>query len=135
VANVKINRIMMRIPLCLAFVLVTVWTSAQETDMIENKNEVIERAKAELEKAMTPGGDLFLFGQEIGLRGSYTIDLTIRGKGEVATVFVVNGDSNDIHNQNRLKDHLKSFRFPFRMPKDRSFKFQYIFNFNPNTNN
>jgi hypothetical protein len=115
--------------------ILTIPSFAQKLEMIEDKDQIIQRAKLELDSAMAPGGVLYLFGKENGIQGKFTIDLTIRGKGEVATVFIVNSDNDNFPNQNKLKDRLKAFKFNFKMQKEKSYKFQYIFTFNANPNN
>ncbi|MCX6234946.1 MAG: hypothetical protein NT175_09540 [Bacteroidetes bacterium] len=109
--------------------ILTITSFAQKLEMIEDKDQIIQRARLELDSAMAPGGVLYTFGKENGIQGMFTIDMTIRGRGEVATVFIVNSDSDNFPNQNKLKDRLKMFKFNFKMQKDKSYKFQYIFKF------
>ncbi|MBN3035680.1 MAG: hypothetical protein JW861_08845 [Bacteroidales bacterium] len=112
------------------FILLSISLFAQKMDLIESTEDVIDRARTELDAAMSaPEGEFYLWGQEKGIRGEYIIDLTIREKGEVATVFCQGNEGGTIGSQNLLKDHLKEFKFGFKMPKGKSYKFQYRFIF------
>jgi hypothetical protein len=112
--------------------LLTITSFAQKLEMIEDKDQIIQRARLELDSAMVTGGILYTFAKENGIQGMFTIDITIRGRGEVATVFIVNSDNDNFPNQNKLKDRLKLFKFNFKMQKNKSYKFQYIFKFDVN---
>jgi hypothetical protein len=104
---------------------------AQENNYSPAGEPFVKQAISELVLAMSPPkGSLYLFGIENKLIGSFTYDLTIRKKGEMATVFVVSTEGGTIKMQNMLKDRLKVFRFSFKMPKGKSYKFQYTLQFN-----
>ncbi len=62
------------------------------------------------------------------INGTFTFDITIREKGEVATVFSVKRDG-EVEDHNHLKDFIKAYKFHFKMPKSKSYKFQYKFQF------
>lgn len=103
---------------------------SQDITYSSDQEPFVQLARSELNTAMTAAkGSLNVFGIESQIKGSFTFDLTIRGKGEMATVFVVGTEDGTIKMQNSLKDKLKSFRFSFKMPKGKSFKFQYTFQF------
>ncbi|MCD4735341.1 MAG: hypothetical protein K8R53_04825 [Bacteroidales bacterium] len=96
----------------------------------ENRDKIISTAILELDYAMRgPEGELYLFAEEFYITGEYTFDISIREKGTVASVFVAGREGGNIPSQNKLKDRIKDFRFNFKMPKGKSFKFQYIFKF------
>jgi hypothetical protein len=104
---------------------------AQENNYSSPEEPFVKQAISELAAAMSPPkGNLYLFGIEKKISGSFTFDLTIRGKGEMATVFVVSTEGGTIKMQNMLKDRLKAFRFSFKMPKGKSYKFQHTLQFN-----
>ncbi len=104
---------------------------SQKLELIEDKDEIVRRATAELDQSMqAPEGLMYVFAKENSLTGEYTFDITIREKGEVATVFVVSSETTNLKAQNMIKDKVKSLKFSFKMPKGKSFKFQYKFNFN-----
>jgi hypothetical protein len=104
---------------------------AQDIPYSPDDEPFVQMAISEISKALTPpNGSLYLFAVEKKLEGSYSYDLTIRNKGEMATVFAVSSEGGTITMQNLLKDRLKAFRFTFKMPKGKSFKFQYTFQFN-----
>lgn len=97
--------------------------------LLESKNEIIQRAIAELDSAMqAPKGELYLFIQKYQIKGEYTMQLTLRDKGKVVSVFVADKNNADIPSQNRLKDRLMKFKFQFKMPKNKDYKLNYHFN-------
>jgi hypothetical protein len=103
---------------------------AQEAGISPAPNPWVRQAEQQLQSALKPPkGALYLFGVEHHIIGTYTYDLTIRNKGEVATVFVVSGENSNIVMQNQLKDRLKAFRFDLTIPKGQSYKFRYTFTF------
>ena len=103
---------------------------AQKPVLHESKDEVIKQATLELDQAMSPPeGALYKFGQKYHISGEYTLDITIRNKGEVVSVFVADKKDGNIPSQNSLKDKIFDFQFSFRMPKNKDFKFSYIFKF------
>ena len=99
--------------------------------LIEAYDQVVTEAKKQLDEAMqAPEGELYVFKTENDISGKFTFDITIHEKGRVATVFVVENDAGSIQSQNMLKDFMKDFRFWFKMPKGKDYKFQYVFDFN-----
>ncbi|MFH1121145.1 MAG: hypothetical protein V1775_15100 [Bacteroidota bacterium] len=109
--------------------LVAVTTYGQKKQLVEYRENIVVRATAELDSVSAgPEGIIFKQVTESGIRGQYVFDITIREKGEVATVFVINNGVNPIAMQNRMKDIVKRYRFSFKVPKGKSYKFQYIFN-------
>jgi len=104
--------------------------NAQKKELIEYQDDIIKEAKLELDSAMmAPEGVLYLFSQKKNVKGSYTMDLTIREKGEVVSVFCVSNENGSITSQNILKDYLQNLGFNFKMPKGKRYKFQYEFKF------
>lgn len=67
-------------------------------------------------------GKLAELAAALGLRGSFTFDLTVGDRGEVETVFPVESTIEDVEARNRLKDHLKRMRFDLKLPKNKHFK-------------
>jgi len=103
---------------------------AQKPELIESKDEVIKQATLELDQAMSsPEGSLYKFGQKYHITGEYTMDITIRNKGEVVSVFVADKKDGNIPSQNSLKDKILDFQFSFKMPKNKDYKFDYTFKF------
>lgn len=103
---------------------------AQKKELIEDKNLIIERAKAELGLAMSPPeGAIYLWTLKNPIQGSYTYDISIREKGEVMSVFAVGNENGTIKAQNNLKDLILTLRLNFNMPKGKSYKFQHTFVF------
>lgn len=103
---------------------------AQKPELVELKEDVIRLATVELDQAMTsPDGELYKFGQKYQITGEYTLQLTVRNKGEVVSVFVADKKDGNIPSQNRLKDEVLAFKFSFKMPKNKDYKFTYTFKF------
>ncbi len=108
----------------------TVATKGQSRQLIESKEAIISQAVKELDSAMrAPDGELYAFGQKEKIVGEYTLQLTIRDKGDVVSVFVSDKKNADIPSQNKLKDRILKFRFSFKMPKNKDYKFNYLFTF------
>lgn len=102
----------------------------QKPELIESNEEVIKQAVLELDQAMTPPeGSLYKFGQKYKITGEYTLNITIRNKGEVVTVFISDKKDWNIPSQNSLKDKVMDFQFSFKMPKNKDYKFSYTFKF------
>lgn len=103
---------------------------AQKPELIDSKDEVIKIATLELDQALTPPeGALYKFAQKYQITGEYTLDITIRNKGEVVTVFISDKKNWNIDSQNSLKDKVMDFKFSFKMPKNKDYKFSYTFKF------
>lgn len=66
-------------------------------------------------------GKLAELALSLGLRGSFTFDLTVGDKGQALVVFPVESTIDGIDARNRLKDQLKAMRFPFKLPKGKRF--------------
>lgn len=114
------------------FLLTNIAISAvsQKKELITEKEAIITEAKKELDETIkNPESKLMLLVKENKVTGEFIFDITIHGKGEVLSVFVVSSDADDVKMQNMVKDWVKALEFNFKMPKDKSFKFQYTFNF------
>lgn len=111
-------------------IFIAIAAFGQKKQLVEYRENIVEKAIAELDSvSAAPEGAIFEKVTEAGIKGQYIFDITIREKGFVATVFVVNDGENPIPKQNRLKDIIKAYRFSFKVPKGKSYKFQYEFNF------
>lgn len=121
----------MRVLLIIVLVVSTTLSlKAKDHILLESKAEIINQATIELDNAMkSPEGELYLVGQKFRIKGEYNFQLTIRDKGQVVSVFVVDQKDGDIPSQNRLKDAVFGFRLSFKMPKNKDYKFNYIFKF------
>ena len=108
----------------------TISMKAQKPELLELKEEVVKQANLELDQAMSqPEGALYKFGQKYHVSGEYTLQLTIRNKGQVVSVFVADKKDGNIPSQNILKDKIMDFQFSFKMPKNKDYKFSYTFKF------
>jgi hypothetical protein len=101
--------------------------SAQKKSLYEY-DDVVALAKSELDSSMHVG--VFKeFAVKNRVKGEYIMDITIHEKGKVLTVFSVSNDTDDLKKQTLVKDFLRKFLFTFKMPKGRTYKFQYTFSF------
>ncbi|MEQ8907847.1 MAG: hypothetical protein RIC95_01530 [Vicingaceae bacterium] len=126
------------IKICLFSLLLAAFSfqaEAQRKPFYTTQEEVVEAAYKSLDQRMESGsleewieGNLEKATGETELSGTFVYDLTIRKKGEVASVFKVESDA-PIKVQNYVKDYMKALKFPFKMPKNKSYKFRYEFNF------
>jgi hypothetical protein len=109
---------------------VSFFLKSQNRVLLESQEEIVAAASAELTLAMSaPDGVLYKFGQENNITGEYNLQLTIRGKGDVVSVFVASKNNGNIPSQNKLKDEIFRFQFSFKMPKNKDYKFNYTFKF------
>jgi hypothetical protein len=114
----------------LLLLLVSVTVSAQKKALITEKDLIIDEAKKELVQTLAnPESDFMKVISEKKVTGEYVFDITICEKGQVLSVFVVSSNTSDIKMQNLVKDLVKALEFNFKMPKGKSYKFQYTFNF------
>lgn len=122
----------MRKTLLLSFLLVLGLTSfSQKKELIEDKDLIIERAKAELDSAMAgPEGSIYLWAQKNPIKGEYIFDISIWDKGTITSIYVAGNNNGTIDSQNRLREFIMKFVFNFKMPKGKSYKFRYAFVFN-----
>jgi hypothetical protein len=113
-----------------ALMIISATASAQKPELIEINEEVVKQANLELEQAMLPPeGALYKFGQKYKITGEYTMQLTLRNKGQVVSVFVADKKDGNIPSQNSLKDKLLDYQFSFKMPKNKDYKLNYTFKF------
>lgn len=106
-------------------------TFAQKMELIEDKDLIIERANAELDQAMeAPEGSIYLYSLKNPVKGEYTFDISFNDKRIVTSIFVVESKDGTIDAQNRFKSFLMTFKFNFKVPKGKSYKFRHTFVFN-----
>lgn len=103
--------------------------SFAQKKLIMEHDAVAAEAKSELDSLMSPAGALQLEAAKKNLKGEYIIDLTIHEKGKILSVFMVSSDADDVKMQNAAKDLIRTVQFNFKMPKDKTYKFQYTFVF------
>lgn len=122
---------MKKTSLLILLIMLGLSSFSQKKELIEDKDLVIERAKAELDLAMTaPEGSIYLYALKNPIKGEYTFDISIWEKGTVTSIFVVESKNGTIDAQNRFKSFLMGYSFNFKMPKGKSYKFRYTFLFN-----
>lgn len=113
---------------CLLILSITV--SAQKKILISENDQVVEEARKEIDKTLAnPESDFMKAIKVNKVTGEYVFDITIYEKGKVLSVFAVRSDNWDVKMQNLVKDLVRLLEFDFKMPKGKSYKFQYIFTF------
>ena len=114
------------------FLIIMVFVSnAQKKELLEDKDLIIERAKAELDLAMSPPeGSIYRYSLENSIKGEYTFDISFNDKNKVTSIFVVESKNGTIDAQNRFKSFLMTFKFSLKVPKGKSYKFRHTFIFN-----
>ncbi len=104
--------------------------SAQKKPLIEDRDKVAKRASETFKAAMdAPEGELYVFGKENNITGSYDFKITLGDKGKVVSIFVLNREGGSIKMQNMVKDAVKETRFDFKLPKNKDYSITYKFNF------
>ncbi|MBL7848176.1 MAG: hypothetical protein JNL40_11950 [Cyclobacteriaceae bacterium] len=124
----------MRILLTLLFsVFFLLWPKAeapaQKKPLLSNYDEVVNRAKIELDSLFQTGAALQVEAAKRGLQGEYVMDITVFDKGKIQSVFMVSSNAVDVSMQNRVKDFIRTIEFGFKVPKSTNFKFRYTFLF------
>src|SRR5687768_2387121 len=109
------------IAISLTFLSLLVFNSTQSFAQARSgydKDTVIEEVKTQLSQLSAEAGDLRTFCSENNIKGEFVFDLTIEGKGNVLTVFLVSSTSQEVQAKNSLKDKLYSIRFEnVKIPK------------------
>lgn len=122
---------MKKTSLLILFLLLGFFSIAQKKELLEDMDLIIERANAELDLAMTPPeGSLYLYSLKNPIQGEYTFDISFNYKSIVTSIFVVENKNGTIDAQNRFKSYLMTFKFNFKVPKGKSYKFRHTFVFN-----
>ncbi|MBL7930133.1 MAG: hypothetical protein JNL47_11765 [Bacteroidia bacterium] len=101
----------------------------QKKKLLQEYDHVVSQAKAELDSLMAPGTVFLQQAAKQNIKGEYILDITVHDKGQVLSVFMVSSDADDIKMQNRAKDLVRTIVFGFKVPRDKSYKFQYTFQF------
>src|SRR4051812_36467344 len=69
-----------------------------------DKVAITQEAKSQLTQMVAQDGELNTFASEKEIKGEYVFDMTLQGKGDVLTVYMVSSSSDDIARKNLLKD-------------------------------
>jgi hypothetical protein len=88
--------------------------------------QIVSAAKNQLDDMTLEGGELYRFFRKNNISGQFTFDITIQGKGDVITVFLVSSTSEVIRDNNLFKDKLHALKFSdIRIPKHERVKFRH----------
>lgn len=102
--------------------------SAQKP-LISHQEEIIKRARTELDSLFKTGGHMQVEAAKRGLAGEYVMDITVFDKGKVQSIFVVSSNAINAEMQNRVKDFIRTVEFGFKIPKSTNCKVRYTFRF------
>jgi len=95
-----------------------------------DKVAITQEAKTQLTQMSSETGELTSFSSKNEIKGEFIFDITLEGKGNVLTVYMVSTNSDDITRKNLLKDKLHALRFEnIRIPKKEKIKFRHTFTF------
>ena len=100
-----------------------------QTITLSVSEEVVAAAIAEFDASMK-SGQMSEFDTESGVEGIYVFEISIKAKGQIASVAIVERKEGSVPHQNVIKDYLMKYQFGFKTPKKSLYKFQYEFNFN-----
>lgn len=106
--------------LCMVAALSVSSLSAQRPEL--NTQADVDQHVSDALTTDKASGELAELSRKLGLRGSFTFDLTVGDKGETVTVFPIESSIESVEHRNRLKDQLLATRFPFKLNKKKRFK-------------
>jgi hypothetical protein len=90
----------------------------------------VEEASNQLAGMCEVNGDFWAMCSKRGIKGEFVLDITIQGKGNVVTVFMVSSNAT-IDYQIALKNRLIELTFRnIKLPKTKRVKFRYTLNLN-----
>ena len=101
---------------------------AQKNISLTNPDEITEAAVKYFEYSLKEG-ELFKLAEKYQITGAYEFDVTIRERGEVASVFVVDREGGSLAFQNLVKDAVMKMKLGFKMQKGKRYKINYKFQF------
>jgi hypothetical protein len=101
---------------------------AQPRPLISDYEEVVKTAKTGIDSSLQ-SGYLHEMAVKHKIKGEYVMNVTIFDKGKVLSVFVVKSDSENIKQQNLVKDIVKGLEFNFKVPRGKNYKFEHTFKF------
>jgi len=99
---------------------------AQKNISLTNPDEITEAAVKYFEYSLKEG-ELFKLAEKHQITGAYEFDVTIRERGEVASVFVVDREGGSLAFQNLVKDAVMKMKLGFKMQKGKRYKTNYKF--------
>lgn len=119
----------LKISIVFIFITAPFQTTTAQRNVLNDFSQVTQRAKYELDSIMQSGSKLQLQAAKNKIKGEFLVDITIHEKGKVLSVYMVSSDVEDIKFQNSAKDLIRAIKFGFKMPKKKTYKFQYNFIF------
>jgi hypothetical protein len=104
-------------------------THGQSKDTF-NEAAATQEAKTQLTSMALETGELTQFAAKNEIKGEFVFDITLQGKGDVLTVYMVSATSEDIAKKNLLKDKLHALRLEnIKIPKKEKIKLRHTFIF------
>ena len=114
---------------CLIFSLALGQSQGQSTKEV-NQQAIADNARRQLVAMSAPDGELSAFAVKNNIKGDFVVDLTIVGKGKIATVFMVSSKTESVQVQNQLKSKLMDIQFEdIKIPKSERIKFRHTLTF------
>ncbi len=101
---------------------------AQKNVSLSDPDEITTAAVQYFEYSLKEG-ELFKLAEKHQITGAYEFDVTIKGRGEVVSVFVADRDGGSLAFQNLVKDAVMKMRLDFKMQKGKRYKINYKFQF------
>lgn len=101
---------------------------AQKNTSLTDSDEITAAAVKYFEYSLKEG-ELFKLAEKHQITGAYEFDVTIRERGEVASVFVVDREGGSLAFQNLVKDAVMKMKLGFKMQKGKRYKINYKFQF------
>ena len=91
---------------------------------------VITAARAQLDEMSSPEGELTKFFKKNNITGEFVFDLTLQGKGDVVTVFMVSRNAEKARENTIFKDKIHSLKFrDIKIAKKQRVKFRHTLTF------
>jgi hypothetical protein len=97
-----------------------------QTSKSFNETEVIEKSKQQLDALVAPDGELNRYFRKKNVTGNFVFDITLQGKGDVITVFMVSAHPEGVQPNNIFKDKLYTLKLTdVKIPKKARVKFRH----------
>ncbi len=96
----------------------------------KDEASVIAAARAQLDEMSSPEGELTKFFTKNNITGEFVFDMTLQGKGDVVTVFMVSRNAGKARENTIFKDKMHSLKFrDIKIAKKQRVKFRHTLTF------
>jgi len=91
---------------------------------------VIAKARAQLDEMAGAEGELSKFFKKNNITGEFVFDMTLQGRGDVVTVFIVSRNAERARENTIFKDKVHSLKFrDIKIAKKQRVKFRHTLTF------